>query len=43
MPTNAQKSQKTSDSFGNLHVNDWQENGRKIRINNFHLVFRDLQ
>ena len=43
MLTSATKSQKTSDNLGNLHVNDWQENKKRIRIGTLYLVFHDFQ
>lgn len=43
MPTNALKSQKTIGGLDNFHINDWQENRIRIRINNLHLVFCDFQ
>ena len=33
------KSQKTSGNLGNLHVNDWQKNEKKIKTGTLHLVF----
>ena len=43
MQKSAQKSQKTSSSLDNLHVNDWQKNSEKIRTSVLHLVFRHFQ
>lgn len=43
MAKNVLTSQKTIDSFGDLHVGDWQENGQKIGTSILYLVFRDLQ
>ncbi len=37
MPLSVQTSQKTSGGLGDLHVNDWQENGG-IRVGTLHLV-----
>ncbi len=42
MPPSAQTSQKTSGGLGDLHVDDWQENG-ETRIGTLHLVFRHFQ
>ena len=42
MPTNISKSQKINGSLGNLYVNNWQENGRRIRMNIWYLVFYGL-
>ena len=39
IPISVPKSQKTNGSLGNLHVNDWKENRRKIRANILYLVF----
>ncbi len=46
MQTSVQKSQKTSGGLGNFYVNDWQENGGRIRrigTSTLYLVFRHLQ
>ncbi len=43
MPLSVQTSQKTSGSLSNLHVNDWQENGRRIRADTLHSVSRYFQ
>lgn len=32
------KSKKTSDSLGNLYINDYQENEKRIRIGTLHLI-----
>lgn len=32
------KRQKTSDSLGNIYVNDWKENEGKIGINTLYLI-----
>ena len=42
MQTSALKSQKTSDSLGNFHVDDWEKRG-KIGANTLHLVSRYFQ
>ena len=42
--TSIQKSEKTSDDLGNLHVDNGQENGeRKIGIGTLYLEFRHFQ
>ncbi len=41
--TSILKSQKTSDDFGNLHVNDGEDGGKRIEIDTLHLVSRHLQ
>ena len=43
MQVNAPKNQKTSGGFGDLYVNDWQENREKIGIGTLYLIFRHLQ
>ncbi len=43
MPTSILKSQKTSNVLGNLHVNDWKENGGRIGMVTLHLISRHLQ
>lgn len=41
MPTNIQKSQKTSGSLVGFHINN-KEKGRRIKISVIHLVSSDL-
>ena len=43
MLTNAPKSHKTNGSLGNLYINNWQENKRRIRMGNLYLIFYNFQ
>lgn len=43
MLISALKSLKTSGGLGNLYVDDWKENGRRIETNTLHLVFCNFQ
>ncbi len=43
MPPSAQTSQKTSGGLGDLHVDDWQENGGRVWAGTLHSVSRYFQ
>ncbi len=43
IPTTILKSQEISDAFGNLYVNNWKENRRRIGIDTLNLLSRHLQ
>ncbi len=43
MPTSFSKSQKTSGGLGDLYVDDWKENKRRIGIGTLYLILHHLQ
>ena len=43
MPINTPKSQKTSGSFGNFYIDNWQKNRKKSRLNTLYLLSHNFQ
>ncbi len=43
MQISAPKNKKTSDSLGDLHVNDWKDKKKRIGTSTLHLVSHYLQ
>ena len=43
IPTSFLKSQNTSGSLGDFHINDCQKNRRRIRTSTLYLVFHNFQ